>query len=490
MIPPEKESQIRRLFHAERWTPGTIAKQLGIHHETVRRVLMNDGVPAAAFVRRASMSDPYVPFILETLERYPTLPGSRLYEMARERGYAGGPDHFRAIIARHRPRRKAEAFLRLRTLPGEQAQVDWAHFGHVDGLGGRRPLVAFVVVLSWSRRIFLRFAREQKLATFLACHEEAFRTFGGVPRVLLYDNLKSVVLERHGDAIRFQEDLLAFAGHYRYEPRPCAPYRGNEKGRVERAIRYVRDSFFPAREWRDVDDLNTQADAWCEGIASDRRLPDDRTLTVREAFAEERGRLLALPADGFPVAERVEVRVGKTPYVRFDHNDYSVPHDQVRRVLTVVATTAEVRVLDAQTEIARHARSWGAKQVVEDPAHIAALVAEKQEAAQARGVDRLLHAVPECRALIEAAAERGHVIGRLVRGLGEELDRYGSARVGAAVHEVLAADAPHLTAVRQVLDRQPGPPPLGVALPDDARVRDLRVEPHALGTYDRLGGGQ
>jgi hypothetical protein len=134
-------------------------------------------------------------------------------------------------------------------------------------------------------------------------------------------------LERVGDAIRFHPTLLALCGHYRYQPRPVAPARGNEKGRVERAIRYVRDAFFAARTYADLDDLNAQALAWAQGEAADRRCPEDRTRTVGEVFAEERDKLLPLPGDAFPADERVEVEVGKTPYVRFDLNDYSIPHD-------------------------------------------------------------------------------------------------------------------------------------------------------------------
>lgn len=489
MITPDTEAAIRRLFHAERWTPGTIARQLGVHHETVRRVLHGDGVPAASFTRRASLADAYVPFVVETLTAYPTLPASRLFEMVKLRGYAGGPDHFRSIVARHRPRKSAEAYLRLRTLPGEQAQVDWAHFGTIDVDGAQRPLVAFVMVLSWSRRVFLRFVCDQRMGTFLGCHEAAFDVLGGVPRVLLYDNLKSVVIERHGNAIRFNDTVLAFAAHHRYEPRPCAPYRGNEKGRVERAIRYIRDSFFPARTWTDLADLNAQAQVWCDGIASDRRVPDDRTRTVREAFVEERPKLLPLPADRFPSEDRVEVRVGKTPYARFDGNDYSVPHDRVRRTITVLASPGHVRLLDGDEVIARHIRSWGRGSTVEDAAHVAALVTSKRLAGEARGLDRLTRAIPEATAFLEAAAERGHNLGRLVRGLLEELERYGAERLTAALAEAKAADAPHLAAVQQVLDRHhEGPPPVAIALPDDPRVRDAVVRPHALNTYDRLGG--
>ena len=222
--------------------------------------------------------------------------------MVRERGYPGRPDHFRHLIACYRPRPKAEAFLRLRTLPGEQAQVDWAHFGHLEIGRARRPLMAFVMVLSHSRQIFLRFFLDARMENFLRGHVGAFTAWGGVPRILLYDNLKSAVLERRGDAIRFHPTLLGFAGAYRYEPRPVAIARGNEKGRVERAIRYVRDAFFAARTFTDIDDLNAQADAWCSGPAAHRRCPNDPARSVGDVFAEEKSRLLALPDNPAVVA--------------------------------------------------------------------------------------------------------------------------------------------------------------------------------------------
>jgi hypothetical protein len=142
--------------------------------------------------------------------------------MVRERGYRGGPDHFRHLVACHRPRPPAEAYLRLRSLPGEQAQVDWGHFGHLTIGRARRPLMAFVMVLSHSRGIFLRFFLDARMESFLRGHVAAFEAWSGCARVLLYDNLKSAVLERHGDAIRFHPTLIAFAAHYRYEPRPVA----------------------------------------------------------------------------------------------------------------------------------------------------------------------------------------------------------------------------------------------------------------------------
>jgi len=336
MIPPEDEAKILRLHHAEKWPPGTIARELGLHPDTVRRVLAQSGVKDAALPERSSMIEPYLSWLQATLETYPSLAASRLYEMARERGYGGGPDHFRHLVARYRPRPPGEAYLRLRTLPGEQAQVDWGHFGPLKMGRATRRLMAFVMVLSWSRQIFLRFFPDGRLENFLRGHEAAFTAWSGTPRVLLYDNLKSAVLERRRDAIRFHPTLLEFAGHYHFEPRPVAVGRGNEKGRVERAIQYVRRSFFAAREWSDLVDLNAQAQAWCDGVAADRPCPEERTLSVREAFAEEREKLLALPEVPYPTDERQEVRVGKTPYARFDGNDYSVPHTRVRGTLRLL----------------------------------------------------------------------------------------------------------------------------------------------------------
>lgn len=165
--------------------------------------------------------------------------------------------------------------------------MDWGHFGHLQIGRARRPLMAFVMVLSYSRAIYLRFFLDARMESFLRGHVGAFETWGALPRVLLYDNLKSAVLERQGDAIRFHPTLLAFAAHYRFEPRPVAVARGNEKGRVERAIRYVRESFFAARSFSDLDDLNAQAERWCQHQAAERPCPEDDSMNVREALASE-----------------------------------------------------------------------------------------------------------------------------------------------------------------------------------------------------------
>jgi transposase len=490
MISRELEAQILRLHHAEGWPVGTLARQLNIHHSTVRRVLGQAGIPAAHQYTRPLMVEPFVPFIQETLARYPTLRASRLYRMVRERGYPGAPDHFRAIVARYRPRPTAEAYLRLRTLQGEQGQVDWAHFGKWLVGRARRPLMAFVMVLSYSRHLFVRFYLSATMASFLDGHVQAFGFFNAVPRKLLYDNLRSAVLERIADAIRFHPTLLELAAAYRFEPRPVAVGRGNEKGRVERSIRFVRERFFAARRFADMADLNAQALAWCTGEAAERPCPEDRTRSVRACFDEEHPRLLPLPAEPFPCQERLTVRAGKTPYVRFDLNDYSIPHTRVHRTLELIASLDTVRVLDAGELIATHPRSFDRGAQIEDPAHIQALVEHKRAGRAHRAIDRLHHATPSAARLFKLAAERGVHLGSLTRGLIDLLDSHGAAALEAALVAALAEDAAHLSAVRHFIDleraRRGASPPIPVTLPNDPRVRALSVRPHKLTDYERL----
>ena len=202
-------------------------------------------------------------------------------------------------------------------------------------------------------------------------------------------------------------------------------------------IRYVRGSFFAARSWRDLADLNAQAQAWCDGIAADRPWPEDRSIAVRDAFERERGSLIALPGDSFPTHDRVEAAIGKTPYARFDLNDYSVPHTHVRRTLVVVATLDEVRILDGAEVIAHHRRSFDKGDCVEIPEHIAELARHKRHARRLRGQDRLFRAAPGSERLLTEAAMRGSNLGAIVAALLRLLNRYGAAELEAAIGEAL-----------------------------------------------------
>ncbi len=229
MIDAELYARIRRLFFAEHWKVGTIAAELGVHRDAVRNAIEADRFTRQLRPVRPMLLDPYKDFIRDVLDKHPRLRSTRLFEMIRERGYPGSAVQLRRYVATVRPAARAEAYLRLQTLPGEQAQVDWGHFGKIRVGRALRSLSCFVFVLSWSRAMYARFTLDQTLESFLRGHVLAFEALG-VPRAILYDNLKSVVLERQGDHVRFHPQLLEFAGHYHFAPRPCAPYRGNEKG--------------------------------------------------------------------------------------------------------------------------------------------------------------------------------------------------------------------------------------------------------------------
>lgn len=492
MIDVELYARIRRLFFAEHWTVGTIAAELGVHHDTVGLAIERDRFARGVRPVRPSALDPYKHLVREVLDEHPRLRATRLHEMLRDRGYAGSVVQLRRYIQTIRPTARAEAYLRLQTLPGEQAQVDWGHFGKIRVGKALRPLSLFVLVLSWSRAMYARFTLDQTLESFLLGHVLAFDALGGVPRAILYDNLKSVVLERQGDHIRFHPRLLEFAGHYHFAPRPCAPYRGNEKGKVERTIQYLRHAFFAARRFSSVKDLNCQLADWTERVAHARPVPaDPDRRPVKDALALEKERLLPRPEHPFSTDTVRAVVSGKQPYVRFDLNDYSIPHDRVRTPLTLVASETEVRLTDAVgAELARHPRSYDRGAVVEDPAHLAALARKKRHAHELRGRDRLRGACPAADGFLDALARRDEPLAGATHRLLGLLDRYGAAELDQALAHALQRGAVSAASVAHILDQRArqkhAPPPIDVVLPDDPRVRDLRVTPHALSKYDAL----
>ena len=487
MIPEQLREQIVRLHLVEHWSVNQVSKYLGVHHGTVTRALRDSGQSVRA-TSRPSILDPYLPLLREQLDTTPTIPASSLYRMLVQRGYEGSESHLRAVVARMRPRKAAEAYLRLHSLPGEQGQVDWGSFGtHQVGRATRR-LSAFVMVLSYSRMPYVRFFYDQRMGNFLQGHVEAFEFFSGVPRVLLYDNLKSVVLDRKDRAIRFHPQALQLAEHYRFEPRPVGVRKGNEKGRVERTIRYLRTSFWPGIEFRDIDDLNEQARRWCQQVAGARKHPDDPSLTVEQAWKQEQALLLDVPSEPFVAEQVTEVRAGKQPYVRFDRNDYSVPHDHVRRTLTVRATDKQVRILDGDELIATHQRSYDKKQTIEDPSHVAALVEHKRQARQHSGLKRLAEMVPSAEAFVQLSGQRGHNVGSAVAALLRLVDTWGAGDVEQSIQEAIISDSFHVAAVTQSLNRRLAQvglcPEVHVRVPDDERLRDIHVTTHDLSSYD------
>jgi len=488
MLNLETQAHIRHLFFAEHWKIGTIAQQLGVHPDAVRHALQTDSFHREQALRPC-ITDPYVEFVRETLKNYPRLRATRIFQMLRDRGYTGSIVQLRRVVARLRPVRR-EAFLRLCVFPGEQAQADWAHFGEVRVGRARRRLSCFLITLSYSRALYLEFFFDQTMENFLRGHVHAFQAWSGTPRIILYDNLKSVVLERRGDAILFNPRLLELCGHYHFLARPCQVRAGNQKGRIERAIRYVRESFWAGRTFNTLEECNRQALLWRDQIAHQRPWPGDDSRTVAQAFEEEQPRLLPLPEHPFPTDLVCAVQSKKTIYIRFDLNDYSIPPHAVGRPLTLVASDSQVRILDGTEELACHHRFYDRGQLVLDPTHQQELLQEKRKARGSTPGGRLEQAVPESGALLEAAFARGESTHSQTAQLLKLLDTYGPAELREAIREALEHGTPRVSSVAFLLRkyqrsrqrRAPAP----VDLSQHPELASLNMQPQNLEVYDEL----
>jgi transposase len=481
----EVEAEIKRLHYAEHWPVGTVATQLGVHADVVRRVLgLLDPRPSPP--QRPRLVDPYADFIAQTLKKYPGLKSTRLFDMVKPRGFTGAIRTLREHVATVRPRPEREAYLRMDTLIGEQAQVDWAHVGKVPVPGGERSLWLFVIVLSWSRAMWAEFVFDLSVHSLLRSLSRAADYYGGCVRQWLFDNPKTVVVERHGEAIRFHPKLLELSGSYCVGLRLCTVRKANQKGRVERAIRYLRDRFLAGREVRSIEQGNRELLAFLDEVAHPRPHPTLPGRTVADCLVEEKKRLLPLPKAA-PATDLVEpVPVDKTAFARFDTNDYSAPPEHRETTLTLAADDRFVRLLEGEREVARHARCWGRRQRVEDPAHRQAILEQKRGAREAKGQDRLRAAVPGIDALFARWVDSGRNVGSLTARTVILLDQYGEATVAAAVSEVLARGTHDPGAVAVICDqlRRKDDKPVPLDTPLGSHVRDRDVIPHSLESYD------
>lgn len=371
MISPELRARIRRLFFVEHWKVGTIAAELGIHPMTVRRAVESESFAPRSRAVRPSVLDPYKPFIKATLEQYPRLRTTRLYDMLRARGYAGSVVQLRRYVKTVRPENEQAAYQEQARLPGEHARVDWGNFGKLTVGAARRTMTCFVMELSLSRAIFVRFSLDQYVESFLRGHVAAFESFGGVPRELLYLPTGPAVTDRDGNVVRFHPRIHELAGHYQFAPRAGMIYRSASAPSTERPLERIRHSLFDGRTFDSLAHLEAQARAWIADVVNASPIPGHPDgLRVAEAFAREQPYLLPLPERPFPTDHVAPVRSGKTPYVRFDNNDYSIPHALMGQPLTLFASETRVRLVDrALVEVADHPRSYDSRQRIDDPAH-------------------------------------------------------------------------------------------------------------------------
>lgn len=485
-VSPAVSAEIRRLYFAEHWKRGTIAAQLGVHFDTVVRVLGSFGPKAGSPRPDARVLEPYIPFVDETLVRHPRLVATRIQDMLVERGYDGSLRTLRRYVRVARPAPRNEVFLRIETLPGEQAQVDWAHVGSLAVPGGRRPLWTFVMVLAYSRAMWAELVVDMGADSLRRSLVRASTFFGGSPRQWLFDNAKTVVVERSGDAIRFHPMLLDLAARLHVQPALCGPRKPHEKGKVERAIRYLKERFFAARSFHSVAHGNAQLAEFFTTIAHERPHPRWPERRVADLFEEERPRLLSLPEVMPETSSITPVSVDKSAFVRLDTNRYSVPAIFARRTISLVADDQTLRLLDGAQEVARHERSWGRHQTVELREHRAAILEQKKLARDLKGRDRLRDEVPEIHKLLEAWVDAGRNIGSMIGFTIKLLDTYGQASLREVVADMVRRGIHDRGAMailcEQRRKRRDDRVPLILQLGDHVVERD--VVPHDLGGYD------
>lgn len=367
MIDPAAQADILRLFFTDKLSRRAIAEKLSVHRATVAAVLHRRSVrldPSEARPR-GSILEPHYARIEELLHKDTSRSAVNILQRLRGDGYTGGITILKDYLTACRPSPPQEAYLTLEFLPGQAAQADWGEFGDIFGIG--RKVHCFVMVLCWSRMIYLEFTLSANFESFIRCHEHALAFFGGVPHEIWYDNLGSAVAEHRRRLVRFNPRFSVYAGHHHFKPVACNKGAGHEKGRVEDGVGYIRYNFWPGRTFSDLDDLNAQAERWREQFANVRTHASTRKVP-QLVFEQEKGDILPL-REPFDTDEVRSPRVSPMFRVSFDGNSYSVPWRLRGRIVTLKANSTTVNIFYNTRRVATHKRSWEKNKDVKIAAH-------------------------------------------------------------------------------------------------------------------------
>ncbi|MGR3218553.1 MAG: IS21 family transposase, partial [Candidatus Anammoxibacter sp.] len=375
MIDPATQAEILRLHFVEKLSLRAISCRFGVHRQTVtaliqrRKVLLNKN----GGKKRVSILAPYYERIDKLLRDDPGRSSINILQKLRDAGYQGGVTVLKDYLSTCRVTSEPKAYLSLEFLPGQAAQVDWGDFGYPFGLG--RKLWCFVMVLCWSRLLYLEFTLSACFESFIRCHEHAFEYFGGIPKEIWYDNLATAVAERKHKIIRFNPKFSAYCGAHHFKPVACNRGAGHEKGRVEDGVRYVRHNFWPGRTFIDFQDTNIQLNSWQENYANKRTHASTGKIPELQ-FIQEKPCLLPL-ASNYDTDEIRSLKASHQFRVSFDSNEYSVPWRLSGRILTLRADTTTVRIYLNTKRICTHTRCWERKKSIVNPKHQEGLLERK-----------------------------------------------------------------------------------------------------------------
>jgi len=345
-------------LHRQGLSISDIARRTGKDRKTVRKYIEGGVVSPPAYKsrpRRVSPLEPFKAFVRQRLLEWPELTGRRVMREIQALGYLGGYTTVKCFVRQVRPPATSGFEVRFETPAGHQAQVDFAEFkvSFASEPGISRRVWLFAMVLGHSRYLWAQFVAHQDLATVLRCHMEAFEHFGGVPREILYDRMKTAVLAEGDEAIIYNDKLLACGSHYRFTPRACKPYRAKTKGKIERPFRYIRADFFMARSFEDLADMNAQLRQWLDTVAN-ARVHGTTQQVVSEHFCQEKPHLRSLPARRLDIVLRVQRRLTRDGFVSVDANLYSVPDGLSGRTVDVETTPTHVRIVHHGVLVAQH----------------------------------------------------------------------------------------------------------------------------------------
>jgi transposase len=488
MLTTEQINDLHRLYWSEHWPIRKIERHLNMGWQTIKKYL---DAPAQGPAKRERLSklDPFKGNIAEWLEKDPLVSAAVIEQRLGPLGYTGGHSILREYVQKVRPQLTAKrAFVRMEPLAGERFEVDWGHFGSLDYSGDLRKLYAFALVDGHSRMFYVEFTHSQSFETFARCHIHAFTALGGVAREIVYDNLATAVAEHDGRLVRFLPRFLGFAREYNFYPRACNPASGWEKGKVERAIGYLRQNFWPLREFADLHDLNRQARQWLVEVANQR---EHRETHQRPMDRFKPVALRPLPVIPYDYRDSVEALVHKDLRVQFDANRYCVPHRYVGRRLTVKADSGSVAIYNRVEEVVSYSRSYRRGQTFGADRFERVLAEQRPAARRSQAQQRLLDSLDGLcsRAVVEAylrdMADTDRSLGRQISELLELMRQYGPEPVAGAIEKAATVRAFGADYIANILRQQQSPrrpqPPLQLR---DARLNELVTDPISLLEYD------
>jgi len=460
------------------------ARALGLHPETVSRWSRLEHFRRRPSPKRPSQLDAYKGQVVRWLDTHP-YSAQQIFQRLRESGYAGGLTILKQYVRQVRPPHQ-KSFLKLTFAAGECAQVDWADYGTIAVGSTRRRLSFFVFVLCYSRQMYVEFTVSQTMEHFLACHEHAFAALG-VPEKIMVDNLKSAVIKRLvGEAPVLNARYLDFARHHAFRITPCNIRAGNEKGRVESGVGYVKKNFLNGLQLADFSAVNPAVQSWLAEIANV-RIHGETHRQPLELFQEERPRLKAPNEHPYDLARVLSLRASSQFRLSFEANRYSVPAEYAGRRLTVKAYPDRLCIYHQDTLVARHTRSFDRYQDIEDPDHPKALLAQRKSAREQRLLCQFLSLTNKAQYYYEGLTARRFNARTHVRKILALAEIYGRPAVARALEDALTFNAFSSEYIAHLLDaraRAPVQPSSPISLTRRHDLLELELPEPDLSLYE------